>query len=158
MASVVNANADTTLNFKIGAGTTANDTVAITIGSTTFNALGLTGSNITNAANADTALDSINGAIDDINTKRANVGASQNRLEFASANLASTIENQEAARSQLLDLDVAAEMTKFTSKQILMQAGVSMLAQANQMPQSSEERRVGKELVSTSRSRGTPGQ
>ena len=135
MTSVANANADTTLSFKIGAGTTANDSVAITIGSTTANALGLSGTDITTSANADTALDAINGAIDDINTKRANVGASQNRLEFASANLASTIENQEAARSSLLDLDVAAEMTKFTSKQILMQAGVSMLAQANQMPQ-----------------------
>src|SRR3546814_12984713 len=55
MASVVNANADTTLNFKIGAGTTANDTVAITIGSTTVNALGLPGSNITHAAHADQA-------------------------------------------------------------------------------------------------------
>jgi len=135
MDSVVNAAADSTFNFKIGAGTTANDTVAITIGATTSNALGLTGTDITTSANADTALDAINGAIDDINTKRANVGASQNRLEFAAANLASTIENQEAARSSLLDLDVAAEMTKFTSKQILMQAGVSMLAQANQMPQ-----------------------
>ena len=73
--------------------------------------------------------------IDTLNTARANVGASQNRLEFASANLATSVENQEAARSSLLDLDIAAEMTKFTSKQILVQAGVSMLAQANQMPQ-----------------------
>ena len=59
----------------------------------------------------------------------------QNRLGFASANLASTIENQEASRSTLMDLDVASEMSNFTSKQVLMQAGVSMLAQANQVPQ-----------------------
>lgn len=135
MTSVANANANSTFNFKIGAGTTANDSIGITIGSTTANALGLNGTDITSSANADVALNAINGAIDDLNNKRANVGASQNRLEFAAANLASTIENQEAARSSLLDLDVAAEMTKFTSKQILMQAGVSMLAQANQMPQ-----------------------
>ena len=54
---------------------------------------------------------------------------------YVSSNLASSIENSEAARSELLDLDIASEMTSFTSKQILMQAGVSMLAQANQMPQ-----------------------
>ena len=50
-------------------------------------------------------------------------------------NLASAIENAEAARSTLLDLDVAAEITVFTSKQILVQTGVAMLAQANQLPQ-----------------------
>src|SRR3546814_16005347 len=116
MASVVNANADTTLNFKIGAGTTANDTVAITIGSTTVNALGLTGSNITNAANADTALDSINGAIDDTNTKRANVGASQNQPDFDPANLATTLDNQEAARNQLHHPEPAPQPKTFPSK------------------------------------------
>lgn len=74
-------------------------------------------------------------ALDVLNNARAVVGAAQNRLEFASDNLATTIENTEAARSSLLDLDVAKEMTMFTSKQILVQSGVSMLAQANQMPQ-----------------------
>jgi flagellin len=49
--------------------------------------------------------------------------------------VSTAIENLEASRSQLLDLDVAAEMTTFTSKQVLEQAGVAMLAQANQMPQ-----------------------
>ena len=54
---------------------------------------------------------------------------------FCSANIATTVENTEAARSSLMDLDMAAEMTNFTSKQILVQAGVAMLAQANQTPQ-----------------------
>ena len=57
-------------------------------------------------------------------------------MGFAAANIATASENTEAARIQILDLDVASEMTNFTSKQILVQAGVSMLAQANQMPQS----------------------
>ncbi len=74
-------------------------------------------------------------AIDALNTTRSDVGAAQNRLTFAAQNLASAIENAEAARSTLLDLDVAAEITTFTSKQILVQTGVAMLAQANQMPQ-----------------------
>ncbi|MFT5438259.1 MAG: flagellin, partial [Alphaproteobacteria bacterium] len=59
----------------------------------------------------------------------------QNRLEFAAANIATATENTEAARSQLLDLDVASEMSSFVSKQLLIQAGVAMLAQANQLPQ-----------------------
>ena len=63
------------------------------------------------------------------------MGAAQNRLDFASANLNISVENAEAARSTLVDLDIAQEMTKFSSKQVLMQAGVAMLAQANQMPQ-----------------------
>ena len=74
-------------------------------------------------------------AIDTLNQSRATIGAGQNRLEFASANLASSIENAEAARSTLMDLDIAAEITVFTSKQVLLQAGVAMLAQANQLPQ-----------------------
>jgi flagellin len=68
-------------------------------------------------------------------TYRSQVGASQNRLEFAAANIATATENTESARSQLLDLDVASEMTTFVSKQILTQAGVAMLSQAQRMPQ-----------------------
>ncbi|MFN4090278.1 MAG: flagellin [Alphaproteobacteria bacterium] len=134
--TMVDPNANTSFDFKIGTGTTANvDTLTITIGAATTNALGLDTTSIATGTGANLALDAINLAIDALNTSRAGIGASQNRLEFASSNLASTIENQESARSNLLDLDVAAEMTTFTSKQILMQAGVSMLAQANQMPQ-----------------------
>ena len=84
---------------------------------------------------ADLASVAVAAAIDTLQTARASIGASQNRLGFAAANLATATENAEAARSSLMDLDIAAEMTVFTSKQILVQAGVAMLAQANQMPQ-----------------------
>jgi flagellin len=90
---------------------------------------------VSSYSDATTALAAINTAIDTIATSRAKLGASQNRLEFAGANIATQMENAEAARSTLMDLDVAAEMSIFTSNQILQQAGVSMLAQANQMPQ-----------------------
>jgi flagellin len=70
-----------------------------------------------------------------MNSARASLGALMSRFEFASANLATSIENLDAARSTLLDVDMAAEMTQFTSLQVLTQAGVAMLAQANQMPQ-----------------------
>jgi len=122
-------------SFKIGSGTATYDNISISVNAANVAALGLTGTDVTSAANADAASQAISHAIDTLNTARANVGAAQNRLEFAAANLSTAVENQEAARSSLLDLDIAAEMTRFTSKQILVQAGVSMLAQANQMPQ-----------------------
>ena len=122
--------------FKVGTGTTATaDNIAVTVNSVSSAALGLSSTSITTETLADTASAALTNAIDDLQTYRATIGANQNRLEFASANIATATENNEAARSQLLDLDVAAEMSVFTSKQILVQAGVSMLAQANQLPQ-----------------------
>jgi flagellin len=129
-------NAATTLTFKIGTGTVATeDDLTFTIAAVTAADLGVDADDITDTTNAGTALTNINAAIDTLNTARADVGAAQNRLDFASENLQISIENAEAARSTLLDLDLAAEMTTFTSKQVLMQSGVAMLAQANQMPQ-----------------------
>ena len=126
----------TDFTFKLGTGSTAGvDDVTISVNAISSQALGINGGDITTAANANTASTAVSAALDVLNNARAVVGAAQNRLEFASDNLATTIENTEAARSSLLDLDVAKEMTAFTSKQILVQSGVSMLAQANQMPQ-----------------------
>ena len=122
--------------FKLGTGTTANvDDVTFSVGAVSGSALGINGGDILTKANADTASAAVSVAIDRLNTTRAGVGAAQNRLEFAADNLSTTIENTEAARSALMDLDVAAEMTAFTAKQVLVQSGVAMLAQANQMPQ-----------------------
>ena len=77
----------------------------------------------------------LDAAISQLNEFRSNVGALISRFEFASANLATTIENLDASRSVLLDVDMAAEMSNFSSKQVLLQASVAMLAQANQQPQ-----------------------
>jgi flagellin len=124
------------LDFKVGTGTNLNaDEIEVSVGSLSTASLGLRDVDITTQDNADMASVKLSAAIDALQTERANVGASQNRLDFAAANIATSQENQEAARSQLMDLDVAAEMSKFTSKQILVQAGTSMLAQANQLPQ-----------------------
>jgi flagellin len=126
----------TTFSFKLGTGTTANvDDVTFSVSSITASALSLNGGDITTIATSDTASVNITAALDTLNTARAGIGANQNRLQFASDNLAITIENSEAARSNLMDLDVAAEMTMFTGKLVLVQAGVAMLAQANQLPQ-----------------------
>jgi flagellin len=126
----------TSFSFKVGAGTDATkDIITVSVDGVNGDNLGLTGTDITTTTTADQASSLLSIAIDTLNTARSTVGAYQNRLEFAAANLASSIENQEAARSNLLDLDIAKEMTTFTSKQVLVQAGVAMLAQANQMPQ-----------------------
>jgi flagellin len=124
------------LAFKLGTGTETYDSLSFTLDSVSVTGLGFTATEtIDTAANAESAMEAVNIAIDNLNSYRANVGAGQNRLDFASTNLSIAIENAEAARSTLLDLDMAAEMTNFTSKQILLQSGVAMLAQANQLPQ-----------------------
>jgi len=126
----------TAISFKVGTGTTATeDVIAVTVAGIDATTLAVNGGDVTTAANADTASTAITAAIDTLNTSRAEVGAAQNRLQFASSSIAVAKENAEAARSSLMDLDIAAEMTNFTSKQILVQAGVSMVAQANQLPQ-----------------------
>ena len=122
--------------FKVGTGNSATaDDITVSVNGIGTSALSVNGGDILSKANADTASVAVANAINDIQTYRATIGASQNRLQFAAANLATTTENTEAARSQLLDLDVASEMSVFTSKQILVQAGVAMLAQANNLPQ-----------------------
>ena len=122
--------------FKVGTGSsTTADEITVSVNSISKSALGLNNTKVTSAADANTASTNVTNAIDDLQTYRAVVGANQNRLQFASANIATAMENTEAARSQLMDLNVATEMSAFVSKQILVQAGVSMLAQANQLPQ-----------------------
>ncbi len=128
--------AATSFTFKVGSGTNAlEDEITVTIGGIGTSTLGLNSTNVLTAAAADTASDAITTAVNTINTSRARVGASQNRLEFAAANIATAAENTEASRSNLMDLDMAAEMSTFASRQILVQAGISMLAQANQLPE-----------------------
>ena len=96
---------------------------------------GVATSDISTAAQALGYNDDIDAAIGTLNSKRGDVGAAQNRLGYASANLATTLENFTAADSVIRDVDMAAEMTSFTKNQILLQAGTAMLAQANQAPQ-----------------------
>ena len=84
---------------------------------------------------ATSSLTQITAAINTVNSNRATFGSYMSRFDFRSQNLDTQIENIDAAKSALLDTDVAAEMTKFTSAQVLMQANVAMLAQANQLPQ-----------------------
>ena len=94
------------------------------------------GMNISTFAGATTALATIQVAIQDLATLRANNGAEQSRLTFAADMLAVNKTNLEAANSRILDVDVADESTKLARFNILQQAGTAMLAQANQASQS----------------------
>ena len=81
------------------------------------------------------SIDTIDDAIKNVSTARANYGAVQNRLDHRLNNLATYQENLTASESRIRDVDMASEMTNFTKLNILQQAGTSMLAQANQAPQ-----------------------
>jgi flagellin len=116
-----------TLNIQVTQGFSAAD---LTDGTTTIDAAALD-----TTANAALALDSIDAAISTVSTTRAQLGASQNRLESKLDNLAVSKANLEESNSRIRDVDIASEMANMTKNQILMQAGTSMLAQANSLPQ-----------------------
>ena len=84
---------------------------------------------------ASDAIKTLDAAISDVSTFRGTLGATQNRLQHVVANLSVTQENLSASESRIADTDMASEMTNFSKQQILMQAGTSMLAQANSAPQ-----------------------
>jgi len=91
--------------------------------------------NILTSETAQSAIQSIDVALEDIGTIRGDLGAIQNRFEYTIANLQNVSENLSAARSRILDADIAQETSAMTKNNILQQAGVSILAQANQAPQ-----------------------
>lgn len=127
-------------NIQVGTKDDGNDRIALAIGNMdTSQTYGggdaMTSWAISSVSVAQKALDSIDAAVTYVTEKRADLGAIQNRLGFAAANLATTIENTSAAESTIRDVDMASEMTTFTKNQILMQAGTAMLAQANSSPQ-----------------------
>ncbi len=116
----------------------AEDYYYIQIGTSTASAFGLgmaASNSISTQALAQDALVKINNAIISKDIIRANLGALQNRLENTISNLEIQAENLQAAESQISDVDVATEMTEFVRQQILTQAAVAMLSQANSLPQ-----------------------
>jgi flagellin len=111
----------------------ANNRLTVTIGDIDSTALALT-TTISTAANAQSALTSVSTAIQTISNRRASLGALQNRLESVVSNIDTVVENLTAAESRIRDADIAAETANMTKYSILVQAGVSILAQANQSP------------------------
>lgn len=126
----------TSLDIQVGIGTGASSAVTINLGSgMTATDLSLNTSSITTSANALTAISALETATASVSAQRASFGAAQNRLESTIRNIGMTVENLSAANSRIRDVDIAAETSSMTAMQILQQAGVSVLAQANATPQ-----------------------
>jgi flagellin len=121
--------------YQVGSANDADSQIDINSSAVDTTALGIDTLDLSSAGGAQAALTSVDTAVGSLSTTRGDLGAIQNRLGYAAANLATTIENTQAAESVIRDVDMAAEMTSFTKSQILMQAGTAMLAQANQAPQ-----------------------
>ena len=123
--------------FQVGAN--AGETIAVTIGAATAANLGsgthISATGISTGAAAGSAISLVDAAIGQVDTIRGDLGAVQNRFESTIANLSNVSENLSAARSRILDADIAQETSDMTKYNILQQAGVSILAQANQAPQ-----------------------
>jgi flagellin len=112
--------------------TGADSTDKVTIETDTYTA---TTAEVSSAATAQNSLATVETAIEEISKLRASFGAVQNRFESVISNLQAFSENTSAARSRIMDADFAEETAKLTRAQILQQAGVSILSQANTLPQ-----------------------
>ena len=119
------------VDIQVGIDATANSQIAIDLGTAVDSATLTVATGVDTAANALTAMDEIDVAIAAVSANRADFGAIQNRLESSIRNIGMTAENLSAANSRIRDVDVAKETASMTSYQILQQAGVSVLAQAN---------------------------
>lgn len=126
-----------TLTFQVGANNVSTDQIDIATGDLTAGTgiTAVTSGDITTAANALSAMDNLDTAIDEITSARADFGAAQNRFESVIGNLQVASENQAASRGRIMDADFAVETANLSRGQILQQAGTAMVAQANQMPQ-----------------------
>lgn len=120
--------------FQIGAN--SGQTISFGIASMDGATLGVDGAGISigSAGDPAAAITAIDTAIDTVGSERGKLGAVQNRFESTIANLSNISENLSAARSRILDADIAQETSNMTKNNILQQAGVSILAQANQAP------------------------
>ena len=142
--SLFDVNGTSSLTFQVGQDGTANNQVSLTLSGMTgglisafASSLTATGTvNVSSAATASAALVSLETDIDDISKQRATFGAVQNRFESVISNLQNYSENLSASRSRIMDTDFASETANLTKAQILQQASTSILAQANQLPQS----------------------
>ncbi|BCN92977.1 flagellin [Thiomicrorhabdus immobilis] len=128
---------DTAAQIEIHAGWEDNaaDSIVVTAIGGTAIATAVTALGVDTSANAAAAITGLDGQISVLNTARSGVGAVQNRLEHTVANLQNISENISASRSSILDADFAKESANLARTQVLQQAGMSMLSQANQASQ-----------------------
>ena len=121
---------------KVHIGANTGQVLEIAVNDMTASGLGVSGVDIATQTGADSAIATIDTAIEKLSEERSQLGAWQNRLEHTIANLDNASENLQAAESRIRDVDMAQEIMAFTKNNILQQAATAMLAQANMAPQS----------------------
>jgi len=122
----------------VGVDNDANNQIGFAIGTQTAAHLGVDSTSLSlgsTNANFQSAINKLDDAIKLVNAERGNIGAKQNRLEFASSNLMNSVQNNSASMSTIRDADFAAEAAELAKNQILTQSGTAMLAQANSLLQ-----------------------
>ena len=121
--------------IQIGADNDADSQHQFSIMNATDVGLDIDGNDVLTVDKARTAVTALDGAIDEVNRERSYIGSEQNKLQFTMSNLSSTINSIETARSNIEDVDYAAEMSELAKNQILVQSSTAMLAQANMVSQ-----------------------
>ncbi|MBX7101702.1 MAG: flagellin FliC [Myxococcaceae bacterium] len=125
-----------TLDFQVGIrNVAANDRISVATVDATATTLGVNALDLSTKANAQGALATIDTALETLSTARATLGAAGNRFSSTVASIQASAESLSAANSRIRDVDVAEETSRMARSQVLMQAGVSVLSQANQSPQ-----------------------
>ena len=123
---------DGSKRIALQVGADAGQHIELSLYQMSTHALGLADTNVKTTDDADMAIDAIKAAIEYVSNVRSDYGAVQNRLEHTIDNLDNIVENTTAAESRVRDTDIAKEMVRYSNNQILMQAGASVLSQANQ--------------------------
>jgi len=133
--SLVNATA-ATVKFQVGLNNVSSDQIDVTFGGVALTTVsGNAATNVSKASGALKALASIDTAIGSVSSYRSKFGSAMNRLDVATSNIQTMRLNISAANSRIRDVDVATETSNLSKNQVLTQAGASILAQTNQLPQ-----------------------
>jgi flagellin len=135
--NLIDGSLSTGTSFQVGTFNTASNRIAFTLASSDAVTLGVnTGqTDVSTQLSSQNAIDLISSAINTVSSQRASIGAAEMRVAVTIDNLASTYTNLSAANSRIADVDVAAETAALTKHSILLQAGISVLSQANNQPQ-----------------------
>ena len=128
------AGAAGTMTFQVGTRNSADDRITVDLEDQDSTNLGVNASAVDTRANAQTAIDELDTALESLNTDRSVLGSTISSLNTAVSNLATTVENYGSSMGQIRDADIGAESANFARHQVLQQAGVAMLSQANTLP------------------------
>jgi flagellin len=132
--SLLNATA-ASVKFQVGLNNVSTDQIDVTFGGVDLTGVGTANANVSAASGALKALASIDTAIGSVSSYRSKFGSAMNRLDVATSNIQTMRLNVSAANSRIRDVDVATETSNLSKNQVLTQAGASILAQTNQLPQ-----------------------